>query len=396
VTTFGVGVAAAASGTEIGHAAELLETLVETNLLEEVGDDAFRYHDLLRLHARDQATADSAEEQRAVIARTVGWYVRATTAADLRIMPARWHLSPQYELSLEPPVAMETSSAAVAWLEAELGNIRAILHCAEENRLYDAGWQICEALWGLFTLRKHYGDWIDSHQVGLRCAQRLSDPRAEARMRIQLGGAYRSLREYDQALEHFEQALELERRTSHRLGEGTALDQLGVVLLRLGRADEAIERFAESRAIHEEVGVPRGVALMDHNIGKALAELGRLSDALDRLEMAEERFHAIGEPYHRALALTAIAQVRIRLNRPTTAAEPLKLALTILTDLDASYDQAHVRVHLAELAMALGRTDDAREHLQHSFALFKAVGAPHAEQIRTRLRSLGPPPAARG
>jgi len=392
VADFGVGVASAASGTEIPKAADLLEILTETNLLEEVGHNRFRYHDLLRLHARARLEEDPVEERQAITARTVDWYTRAVTAADLRIMPKRWHLSPQYELLPEPPAEMKTPAAAVEWLETELDNILAVLRWAAENRMYDAGWQICEALWGLFTFHKHYDAWLESHLVGLRCAQELADPRAEARMRVQLGGAYRSLRQYDQALDHFRQALTLEREAGHRLGEGTALDQLGVVLLRLGRFEQAIEQFTRSRTIHDEIGIPRGVALMNLNIGQALGELGRLPEALTHLELAERQFDSVDEPYHRARTLTSVAGIKIRLDRPMEAIGPLEQALTVLTELSASYDQAGVLVRLAELAERLGRHDEARGHLERALDLFTSVGAAQAEQVRARLFPDSSPP----
>src|SRR5215472_11532423 len=79
------------------------------------------------------------------------------------------------------------------------------------------------------------GRWIDSHVLGLASARACGDRKAEARMRIQLGYAYYSLRQYAGAADQFTQALTLSRQDSHQLGEGTALEQLALIDLRQGR-----------------------------------------------------------------------------------------------------------------------------------------------------------------
>lgn len=389
VADFGTEVAAAAADLNAAEASDLLEILVETNLLEEIADDRFRFHDLLRLHARDQAQADRADERVAAVERSADWYLRTTTVADLRILPARWRLGAYYQDPPEVATTMDTAADAIIWLETELPNILAVLRWAADNGLNELGWQLCEALWGLFSFRKHYDGWIESHLIGLKCAQECADPRAQARMHVQLGGAYRSLRRFDQALDHFDQALRLERTSGHRLGEGSVFDQLGVVMLRLERYEEAIENFERSRTIHEEVGVTRGVAMMNHNIGKALGKINRYDEALASLELAQRQFAAVPEPYHEAQTLTSIAEVRIRADDPTAARRPLERAHTILVELGASYDQGHVQTQLADLAEALGDPDGVRAHLEWALALFTVVGAPQAEQIRARLDGLG-------
>jgi hypothetical protein len=52
--------AAAAAGEDRVRAAALLDVLIGASLLEETGDGRFRFHDLLRLHARELAGAEPA------------------------------------------------------------------------------------------------------------------------------------------------------------------------------------------------------------------------------------------------------------------------------------------------------------------------------------------------
>jgi tetratricopeptide (TPR) repeat protein len=387
-TDFGSGVTAAMAAIDADEATELLDVLVEASLLDEIGDGRFRFHDLVRIHARDQAESEPVGEREAAVARGIDWYLRAAVAADLVVLPLRWRLGPYYQQPPEPPVPLSGPPAAFEWLETELGNLLAALRYAADHDMNETGWQLCEALWGLFLFHKHYDAWLESHRIGLACAEASGDRRALARMQTQLGSAYRSLRRYDEAIEHFHRALDLERAAGHRLGEGSALDQLGVAYLRLARYDEAIDYFTGARAIHQEVDRPRGVALMNLNIGHALSEAGRYADAMDHLRIAYRQAAAIPEPYHQARALTILGQTYIRTEQPGRAAAVLDQALTILKDLGATHDQAIVHTHLADLAQRRGAAGKSRAHLERALALYSAVGAPQAGEIRDRLDEL--------
>lgn len=387
-TEFGPGVAGALAALEREEANDRLDTLVEASLLEEVAERRFRFHDLVRLHARNQAETEPVGERAAALERGAHWYLRAAVAADLVVLPARWRLGSYYRERPAPPVALREPADAIEWLEAELDNLLVVLRYAAKHEMYELGWQLCESLWGLFLFRKHYDAWLESHRIGVTCARACGDERAQARMHSQLGGAYRSLRRYDEAIAEFTQALELERATGHRLGEGSALDQLGVVYLRLGRHDEAIDHFRRSLVIHDEEGEARGVALMNLNIGHALSDSGRHADAIEHLETAHRQAAAIPEPYHQARALSLLGRTYLRSGQPGRAADPLGRALTILEGLDATYDQAIAHTYFADVAQRLGDHAKTRDHLERALAIYRELNAPQASDVKARLDAL--------
>ena len=55
---FGTGLASAAAAVSLPEAVALLDVLTAASLLEETADGRFRFHDLIRLHAREQARAE--------------------------------------------------------------------------------------------------------------------------------------------------------------------------------------------------------------------------------------------------------------------------------------------------------------------------------------------------
>jgi tetratricopeptide (TPR) repeat protein len=374
------------------HAQGLLDALADASLLTESPDGRYHLHDLARLHAREQAGSGSPTERRSAIARSVTWYLREAVAADLVVLPGRWRLGPLYERASSAAAAYGSPAEALEWLESHLPGLLAAVQAAHGARLHAQAWQLCEALWGVLLLRRHYAAWLASHEAGLRSARACADDCAEAQMHIQLGAAHRSLGRLGSAVRHFTRALELFRAAGHRLGEASALGQLGVIQLRRARYDKAIGRFTKAREIHQDIGRPRGIALMNLNIGQALAASGRQVEAAGYLRVAEEQFAAIGESYHRARALDALGGALIEIGQAGEAAEPLGRALAITEELGASYDRAHIHVRLAALAETLGQTKRARGHLEQALGLFTGLDAPQAESVRTRLAQSGGSP----
>ena len=384
-------VAGAAAGVDPGEAADLLDALAGAYLIEEEGEDRYRFHDLLRLHARAKAMeVESPEARLAAETRVARWFLRAAAAADLVVIPGRWHLGPVYaELrSLSP--AFDSPAAALDWLEEELPNLRAVLRLAYERGLYDVAWELCEALWGLFYSRKHYADWLETHRIGIAAARELGDARAESRLSMALAYAYRDLRRYGEAADLYRRALALERANDHAVGEAAALSGLGSTCLGLNRPDEAIEYFEQARAIHERLGRPRGVTRMLRRLAEAYRDAGRLDEAADAFARAGEIFADLDEPLEQARALTGLGRTLLQAGRAGSAIEPLRRARAMAEELGARHAAAEAGMYLADALVAAGDPAGAREHLTRALEIFVDLMAPQADLVRERLASLNP------
>jgi tetratricopeptide (TPR) repeat protein len=387
------GLAAAAADAEPGAVNGLLDVLTGASLLTETGPDRFRFHDLVRLHARAQANADPAATRDTVVRRAVGWYLDRAVAADLVVMPGRWRLGPRYDQARHATPEHPNPAAALGWLESELPGLLAALDAAAGLGMHEEVWQLCEALWGLFLNHKHFTQWITSHQTGVASAHACGNRRAEARVRTQLGYCYLNQRQCDAATAELEVALELDRQEGHLLGEATALEHLGQADLGLGRPTAAIERFARARDIHAEIGRPRGVALLTRRIAEAHREAGRYQDALAGLAEARRRYAAVGDPFGEARALTGLGQTLLRAGRPEQASGPLGEALAMMTTLGARYEQARIHSALGEAAAVLDDPATARRHLQTALDIYTETGAPEADEVRQHHSALGLAPA---
>lgn len=391
-TDFDLGPAAALTGAGRDRTAELLNGLADASLLLETDEERYRFHDLVRLHARAKAQELDTEAERAeALARLADWYLRKAVAADLALLPGRWHLGGHYAAG-DRREAFPDRPSALDWLERERSNLAAVAQETLHQGLHAVTWQLCEAMWPLFLQRKHYGLWIRLHELGLAAAEGCADLPAQARMLEGLGMARLNLQDFTAAQAHYEAALALERRAGHRIGEASALEGLGIAELATGRASHAIELFARARDVHAELGRPRGVALMRRHLGEALSAAGRHAEAIADLAGALETFIGLDEPYHRARTLTCMGQAQLRAGRHDEALAAFTDSLAAARESGARHEEAAVLRELARVAEH--RHDAAAEHghLEEALAIYAELGAPQAEEVRSRLADSLPTP----
>ncbi|MDL4813750.1 tetratricopeptide repeat protein [Actinomadura opuntiae] len=381
--------AAAVVAASAEQAAEPLEALVDANLVEEEPDGRYRFHDLARLHARDRAIEEEHEDDRVrAFERLLESRVGIAAAADRMVIPGRWHLGRHYAAA---PAASFTGIAdALAWLERELPDLADLVSTAHDLGLHRGAWELCEALWGLFTFRKHYAYWIRTHETGAASAAAMGDRRAEARMLEALASAHLNLRDFRAAADLADRALELERGTEHARGEAAALECLGVARLGSDDVAGAIDAFDRARQIQQEIGIERGVAMMTRRLGEALARDGQTTKAIDHLSRALAYFDGQSDDYNRARILLAISAALTADGRPGEARDSLDAALEAATRAGARHEQGNAHLALAGLARHDGDTDTERAHLEQAHAVFEALGAPQAAEALGLLNELGP------
>ncbi|MCX2729621.1 hypothetical protein OOZ19_05180 [Saccharopolyspora sp. NFXS83] len=174
--------ASAAAGLSTSALREPLAVLLDANLLQEVRADRFRFHDLIRLHAKEKAGAEcTAERRRDVVLRVVEHYIRRARAAAELCTP---HLRGAAYDFAHPAVDSADFTGhreALDWLEAERANLVGGVRAAVGHGLPAAAWQLGHVLWPLFRYRGHHADWLTVDELCLTAARELDAPQREAR-----------------------------------------------------------------------------------------------------------------------------------------------------------------------------------------------------------------------
>lgn len=377
-TSFGVEAAAAMMNDDIGEVEDELDDLIEKNLLTELGDDRFRFHDLLRLHARGQ---DDPEREDA-IRRVVEWYRDRSVAADIVAIPGRPRVGPRYHVVRTG--AFATRAEALGWLEHERDNLVHALRAAQDFGWLDLVWQMCEAMWALFQRRHHYSDWVLTHELGIRAAQECGEPVAEARLRNQLAVALTNLGRVDEALRELRAVLD--HAGEQDLGSrATALVQLGRAHRTRGQLDVALDCFRQAVDVETRQGRTRGIGLARRRVGEVLIDMGRADDAVCELRECEA---LLDDGVDKARVWMFTARAHLAAGRHRDAEELLDAALVALQDSGSSAHLADVFVLKAEVAERHGTVEQARDQYRSALACYGDSVDPSVERIQTALAAL--------
>ncbi|MFA1541431.1 ATP-binding protein [Actinomadura monticuli] len=386
----------AVTALEGGDPVRDLDVLVDVNLVDASPDGTFSFHDLAHVHARtvaernEPAEGNEQDGERArAFHRLMEHYLRMAVAADRTIIPDRWHLGREYD---RPPIVPFSGTVeAIGWMEGALPTLRDMIGEAHRRGLHRETWEMCEALWGVVVVRKHYAAWVETHETGLASATALGDPLAVARMLESLASARLNLGEFAEAERLSREALVLERAARHADGEASALERLGVAQLAQGRVAPAIETFTEALDVSGGATVDpgRGVAMMTRRLGEALLRAGRPAEAAGRLRAARDFFAGRGDDYNLARTLTALADALIADGEDAAASAALDDARDAAARVDARHSLA--TVHAARARLAERRNDPAaeRDHLERAAAIYDELGSHQARAIRDRLLELG-------
>ncbi|SFK24670.1 DNA-binding transcriptional activator of the SARP family [Streptomyces pini] len=366
-------------GTE--QTRRLVEGLTGRGLLERAGRDRYRYrfHDLMRLYAAERAEAEESERTRlAALHRVLCWYLHTADAAERMLNPGHQHRPPDpFEEGCEP-LAFSSHEEALRWSETERANLMAAVRLAFEVGEYTIAWRLPTVLWGFFNLRKHWGDWIESHRVGLAAARAQGDRCGEASVLTGFGFARWNQRRFTEALEWLESALVLRRELGDRWGEGIALTGLGRVRGNLGEPRRALEHHAEALGIFEEIGNHWGQ-------GFALAGLGRVYQDLNESECAREHqsravgvFRRIGNRWGEGIALRDLCLTYAALGRHEETIAWCRRALARCHEPGARYAKTRILNVLSHALCETGRSVEARRVWGRTTAFFEELGDSNA------------------
>ena len=372
------------------EAEELLDRLVDANMLE-TASGRYRFNSLIRSHAASLAEAElTGSERDAARDRLIECYRIQAYRADWYALGTRLRLgSDKIDETWRtlPGPTFRAAGDALDWLDAERGNLLAVQALAIGAVFDGAAWQLAEALYALFSSRRHVADAIEAYTNGINAAERLGDGQAKAQICKQLAAVHRDMGELDSA----EVLLDSARAAlpEHGADRMTASlwEATGKIRLLRNLLPEAREAFERSRALNVEFGWVRGRLLQEVMLGVVLRREGRLAESLEVLTGAAEGLAAY-DTRNQARAAVEKARTASAFGRGDLALDEYKKAATLYADRGE---------RVGEITALLGVADAAEERdvvLAHAslerVARLYADGGDEARaaQIRERLTRL--------
>lgn len=371
-----------------------LGELIEANLLEELPGDRFRFHDLLRLHARERAEIDDTEgEQHAAVMFMLEWYLAAATRADLILTPYRRRLPYTFTATAVELPEFEDRAAALSWLERERTNMTAAGRVALDQGHPELAWHLCYVMWPLFLYRKHYRDRLEVDRRGVRAAQQWGHVWAQADMLKRLARMCTTAGYHEEAEEHLHRSQTLCRDIDDDRGAADALEALASLRVYTGRLEEAAGLFQQVLTVNRDLGQERSLGMTLINLGFLLPRLGRVQQAVELLREAQEIFTRLTDidPYNSARVLVALAGAHLAAGELDSARDAAARAGRAMQDLGSESGQAEALEVLGEVAHRQGDNDTALTHLRDALAIHSRLGSTHESRLQERVRELTDP-----
>jgi len=382
-------VAAALLNCGLDQANDIVERLVDAQLLEIGGDDAtghhrYRFHDLIRLCAREYAqTEESVAERAAAIERAVGAWLELAEQASRQLVgepdwlkhgdALRWAIDPQFIDAL--------LTAPSRWFESERLCLIAAVEQAATWGLVEASWSLANSLGDFLELGKYRDECIHVHEVALDALTPREHHLGEGIMRHNLAALYSVQGRYDDSLRYLEHAQAAFREVGDLHGQARVNQTRGIIYRHVGRAAEALENFAQALPAFREIGDRRGEAYTLINIGALHLDEGRSTEAAERFEQSLSRYRDIGHRTGEAHALRYIGKLRIKQGQLDEAVRYLTQCLRLYRELDDSIGSGYALQALGEAYTKQGRRPEARIQLEQSLKKFRETHHRHGEAL---------------
>ncbi|MGI5230392.1 BTAD domain-containing putative transcriptional regulator [Actinoallomurus sp. CA-142502] len=431
-------VAAAMLDASVEEAQEHLETLVDARLLDVAGADPtgrlrYRFHDLLRLYARERCYEEEPDTWREALTRAFSaWLALAERAAEHVPGPcyAAVHgTAPRWPLPTTITAAALRDPAA--WFDAEWPALVAAVGQACDLGLDEFAWDLAGCLEKYFDVRVMTAEWQAVHERALRLCrstgnrlgeavltrglvelttwisssrsgtamatlhersqrfltmfEELGEPRGVADALVNCAWALVAGGDTDEALAVAGRALELARDHDHLGGQARARQVMGVACGH-ARAEAAIEHLTHALQLARELGNPRFEATAMQFLGAAHCAAGRLDSGHDLLVASLTMCHARGDRYAEAFSLLYLAKLYAALEDPR-ARPAAEAVLSVSRRLGMPHHLADALRVLGDLDLAAGRYASATLRLEESVQIWRSRG--WTSFLSETLRSLG-------
>lgn len=390
---FAAWVAAPLLGISIKHAESLVERLADAQLLDISRTDAtgttrYRFHDLVRVYARERAAAEEpATARQEALARIVSCWLALAEQADWRLPDtsevvtgggaARWLLPPR--------LVNELVCDAFVWLEIERPNLVAAVETAAAAGLDELAWELAGCLTSFFLMRSYRESWRRVHQVALEACRKAGNRRGEAAALVALATLMGdTMTRPGDARDMMLRALAIFEELGDRYGEAVTAFKLGMLSRSVGRYGNSEAAFLDAIAYAERAR--RLADEIDHQavqvdalitLGEAYRQTARLSEAGVALEKVCALLQPLGAHRSRALAFWQLATLRQHSGQLDDAGDLLEQGLQIVLVINDRRGQARLLLDLGKLRARQNRWQEADELLTRSMACSEQIGDHH-------------------
>ncbi|MER7051763.1 BTAD domain-containing putative transcriptional regulator [Streptomyces sp. NPDC000351] len=404
---------------------DLLESLVDTSLLESAAPGRYRFHDLVRLYARACAERDEhpPSERGAALSRLLDFYL-ATAAGIYAMERPGDRLVDHLEPTRHEGLRFAEGTAALDWLYTEG---ESLLACVRQSADTDRLRRGVDLLWAAKDLAESGANSRQYEATAIavsEAARAAGDLRTEGRARTTLtnvllvsGRIHQAAEEARIAMERaagardvaagswaandrglislhqhrysdgkafFDQAIRGFSQAGNRAGEATTSFNLSRAHLAMGNVGKAVGIARDGLTLLAELGRTMRLANGHYALGMALTQAGRSTEALNQFNEALTIFVDHRQRLWEGTTHFRVAEAHIAAHRPAQAAQHAEQAL-VIGCIGGDRMRGNVLTLLGRSLSALGQADRARACWREALKLYEENSASEADEVRTLL-----------
>lgn len=370
------------------EAEETLERLVDVQLLNighaADGETRYRFHDLIRVYARERLMDTETEPDRKAALRRLlgGWLALAEEAhrteygGDYTILHGdaeRYRLAEwvdQSSLGTPPPWQQNP----LEWLDKERGSLVAAVRAAAAAEEDELCWDLALSLVSLFEVRGYFDDWRETAELAHAVCVQAGNRTGRAAMRYSQGTLAMFQKQLSAAQQLFAQALEFFTADENVHGQALVLRNAAIVDRLLGRFDSMLGKYEEALAMMRTVGDVIGQANILRNLSKYRIDQGDIEEAAQMLSEALQLCQQVNYVRGEAQVASRYAELYLSTGQPALARQTLARVLESVRQIGDRIGEAHALYGLGVVRRREGRLDTAEATLVHALTVAEEVG----------------------
>ena len=409
------------------QAEDLLDDLVNARLVELTGTGSgvhqqYRFHDLIRVFARERLAAEEPPARRsAALERWFAALLHLTEQAHSRHMGGEYACLPSAapRWPLPERLVEQLLDDPISWFEsARLALVSAVRQAAQAG-FAGLCWSLAYSSATLFEVRSYLDDWRATHDVALEAARRAGDIRGQAAMLYSIGSLHVAQHRFDlarneltsatrlfaevgdeqgiaivtcqtafidrltghlaDATAHYERALAVFMKISDLTTAVYVLHGLAQIKLELRQIEEAKSLLAQARQLNPALRPGRIEAQLLHRTGEAYLLSDEVAEAIDAFGRALDTVRGIGDRIGESYALHGIGVAQIQQRRYDEAFRTLQRALELARATSERLAEGRALLGLCELALARDDLDDAIMCGELAADVFRLMSSPMYE-----------------